>query len=140
VREGKVTLVDGWSLDKPKTKEFVASLKKLGHEGKTLIVDSLDNENLRLSTRNVQTAKVVNSFGLNIYDLLYHEKLIISEAAVKELEQLLGPKKDADTASEPIEEKAEASAGESAPAKPKRTRKPAEKAPKSAPKRKKEAA
>src|SRR5213083_3698575 len=47
VREGKVTLVDGWSLDKPKTKEFISSLKQLGHEGKTLIVDSLDNENLK---------------------------------------------------------------------------------------------
>src|SRR6267154_2169739 len=42
VREGKVTLVAGWSMDKPKTKDFVASLKQLGHEGKTLIVDSLD--------------------------------------------------------------------------------------------------
>src|SRR6186997_3361798 len=39
VREGKVTLVKDWSLDKPKTKDFVASLKTLGHEGKTLIVD-----------------------------------------------------------------------------------------------------
>lgn len=96
VREGRVTLVDGWSMDKPKTKDFLASLKQLGHEGKTLIVDSLDNENLKLSTRNVQAAKVVNSFGLNIYDLLYHEKVIISKSAVEELEQLLGPKKDAE--------------------------------------------
>src|SRR5437016_14414820 len=47
VREGKVTLVDGWTLDKPKAKEFISSLKELGHEGKTLIVDSLDNENLK---------------------------------------------------------------------------------------------
>jgi large subunit ribosomal protein L4 len=97
VREGRVLLVDGWTIDKPKTKDFVASLKQLGLEGKTLIVDSLENENLKLSTRNVQSAKVVNSFGLNIYDLLYHEKLVISESAVKELEQLLGPKTDADT-------------------------------------------
>src|ERR1700704_689584 len=94
VREGKVVLIDGWTLDKPKTKDFIASLQKLGLEGKTLIVDSLDNDNLMLSTRNVQSAKVVNSFGLNIYDLLYHERLVISESAVKELEQLLGPKKE----------------------------------------------
>jgi large subunit ribosomal protein L4 len=134
VREGKVVLVDGWVLDKPKTKDFVASLEKLGHEGKTLIVDSLDNQNLLLSTRNVRSTKVVNSFGLNIYDLLYHEKLIISEAAVKELEQLLGPKQDAAGDGELApEEKAEA-----APvgAKPKRARKPAVKTSKTAPKRK----
>jgi large subunit ribosomal protein L4 len=127
VREGRVTLVDGWSMDKPKTKDFVASLKQLGHEGKTLIVDSLDNENLKLSTRNVQSAKVVNSFGLNIYDLLYHEKLIISKSAVEELEQLLGPRKDAeaghnsgaDTAAleqpEQADEKVEAAPVEAAP-------------------------
>jgi large subunit ribosomal protein L4 len=139
VREGRVILVDGWQIDKPKTKDFLASLKGLGHEGKTLIVDSLDNENLMLSTRNVRTTKVVNSFALNIYDLLYHEKLIISEAAVKELEQLLGPKKDADVtdvsggelaAEEKVEAApveaapVEAAPVEAAPVKPKRVRKP----------------
>jgi large subunit ribosomal protein L4 len=139
VREGKVVLIDGWTLDKPKTKDFIASLQRLGLEGKTLIVDSLDNDNLMLSTRNVQSAKVVNSFGLNIYDLLYHERLVISEAAVKELEQMLGPKKESAAGPEPEEEtNAEAAAAE--PAKPKRARKPAVKGPKAAPKRKKEAA
>jgi large subunit ribosomal protein L4 len=147
VREGRVLLVDGWSLDTPKTKDFVASLKQLGLDGKTLIVDSLDNENLKLSTRNVQSAKVVNSFGLNIYDLLYHEKVVISETAVKELEQLLGPKteagaKDADAVdAAPVTSDAFPTAvnsqitdavtesnvnvpEEAAPAKPKRARKP----------------
>ena len=137
VREGKVVLIDGWTIDKPKTKDFIASLQKLGLEGKTLIVDSLDNDNLMLSTRNVQSAKVVNSYGLNIYDLLYHERLVISEAAVKELEQLLGKNKandaEGDTGSEEKVEAAE-------PIKPKRARKPAVKSPKAAPKRKKEAA
>jgi large subunit ribosomal protein L4 len=139
VREGRVSVVDGWQIDKPKTKDFLASLKGLGHEGKTLIVDSLDNQNLMLSTRNVRTTKVVNSFALNIYDLLYHEKLIISETAVKELEQLLGPKKDADAtevfggelaAEEKVEAApveaapVEAAPVEAAPVKPKRVRKP----------------
>jgi len=135
VREGKVVLIDGWTLDKPKTKDFIASLQRLGLEGKTLIVDSLDNHNLMLSTRNVQSAKVVNSFGLNIYDLLYHERLVISEDAVKELEQLLGLPKKAAGDEAVAEEKAEAVA-----AKPQRVRKPAVKSPKAAPKRKKEAA
>jgi len=138
VREGKVVLIDGWTLDKPKTKDFIASLQKLGLEGKTLIVDSLDNDNLMLSTRNVQSAKVVNSFSLNIYDLLYHERLVISEAALKEIEQLLGPKKENGTVDEPEGTSVETAAAE--PVKPKRARKPAVKSPKAAPKRKKEAA
>jgi large subunit ribosomal protein L4 len=126
VREGNVLVVDGWALEKPKTKEFIASLAKLGlGADKTLIVDSLDNANLVLSSRNVQRAKVVSSHGLNIYDLLYHEKLVLSRAAAEELEKLLGPKAEK---SEAVGEK-EAAAEEVAPVeeakpKPKPKRKP----------------
>jgi large subunit ribosomal protein L4 len=95
VREGNVFVVDGWGLDKPRTKDFAQSLTRLGLDGKTLIVDSLDNDNLLLSARNLRHAKVVNSFGLNIYDLLYHDRLVISRAAATELEQLLGDSKEA---------------------------------------------
>ena len=90
MREGKLFVVDGWTLETPKTKDFSQSLTRLGLGGKTLIVDSLDNENLLLSARNLRQTKVVNSFGLNIYDLLYHDQLVLSRAAATELEQLLG--------------------------------------------------
>jgi large subunit ribosomal protein L4 len=90
VREGNVFVVDGWNLETPKTKDFSQSLTKLGLGGKTLIVDSIDNENLLLSARNLRHTKVVNSFGLNIYDLLYHDQLVLSREAATELEQLLG--------------------------------------------------
>ena len=126
VREGNVIVVEGWTLEKPKTRELLGSLGKLGlEEARTLIVDSLDNENLMLSARNVQRAKIVNSFGLNIYDLLYHQKLIISRAAAAELEHLLGPRaeKDEAAAEAVVEEPPEAAA-----VKPKRTRKPKEEA------------
>jgi len=43
-----------------------------------------------LSARNLRHTKVVNSFGLNIYDLLYHDQLVLSREAANELEQLLG--------------------------------------------------
>jgi large subunit ribosomal protein L4 len=115
VREGNVIVVDGWNIEQPKTKEFSASLGKLGLEGKTLIVDSLENENLILSARNIRRAKVVNSFGLNIYDLLYHDHLVLSRSAAEDLEQLLGAHSGS------ADEQASADAE---PAKPKRTRKP----------------
>ena len=121
VREGNVFVVDGWTLDKPKTKDFSASLGKLGLDGKTLIVDSLENENLLLSARNFRRAKVVNSFGLNIYDLLYHDHLVLSRTAAEELEQLLGSRKEESESREPDNAPAE---GAAEPAKPKRTRKP----------------
>jgi large subunit ribosomal protein L4 len=122
VREGNLAVIDDWGLEKPKTKEFAQSLGQLGLAGKTLIVDSLDNENLMLSARNVRTAKVVNSFGLNIYDLLYHDHLVLTRTAAEELEQLLGARTDGGSP-EPGETNAE-----EAPAKPKRTRKPKQEA------------
>jgi large subunit ribosomal protein L4 len=91
VREGNVIVLESFTLDEGKTKSFVQSLGTLGLEGKTLIVDSLDNENLLRAARNVKRAKVVNSYGLNIYDLLYHEKLVLSRSAVEELAELLDP-------------------------------------------------
>jgi large subunit ribosomal protein L4 len=115
VREGNVFVVDGWTLEKPKTKDFAESLTKLGLAGKTLIVDSLDNDNLLLSSRNLRHTKVVNSFGLNIYDLLYHDQLVLSRSAANELEELLGGKTSEDAG--------EAESGEEAPVKRKRTRK-----------------
>jgi len=121
VREGNVVVVDGWSIDKPKTKDFAASLGSLGFEGKTLIVDSLENENLILSARNIRRAKVVNSFGLNIYDLLYHDHLVLSRSAAEELEKLLGARRENGEVS------GEPAAVEEAP-KPKRTRKPKQEA------------
>jgi large subunit ribosomal protein L4 len=93
VREGNLIVIDGLSFDQPKTKDFVKSLATLGLEGKTLIVDSMENVNLWLAARNVKRAKVVNSFSLNIYDLLYHEKLVLSRAAAEELSELLDPQK-----------------------------------------------
>src|SRR3982750_3071752 len=90
VREGNVFVVDGWGLDKPKTKEFAGALTTLGLAGKTLIVDSFENEGLLLSARNPLHAKVVNSFGINIYDLLSHPRLVLSSAPAGDLDQFLG--------------------------------------------------
>src|SRR5437764_775301 len=109
LREGNLVVLEAFTLDQPKTKDFVAALDKLGLEGKTLIVDSLDNANLILSARNVQGTKIVSSGGLNIYDLLYHDKLVLSRAAVAELTELLSPERQANS------EAAEASEATNAP-------------------------
>lgn len=99
LREGNLMIIDEFGIENPKTKEFIGVLNTLGLEEnkkrtKTLIVDSLDNENLIRSSKNVQKTKVTNSYGLNIYDLLYHEKLLISKSAIEELTHLLDPKRE----------------------------------------------
>ena len=111
VREGNVVVLDAITLDQPKTKEFVRVLSALGIEGRTLVVDSLQNNNLVLAARNVQRAKVVGSLGLNIYDLLRHQKLVLSRRAAEELAQLLDPQAkkitndNLDAQGDPVEDK-----------------------------------
>ena len=99
VREGNLIVIDDFSISNPKTRDFVGALTTLGlrtkdKQTKALIIDSLDNENLIRSSRNVQKIKVTNSYGVNIYDLLYHEKLIVTRAAVEELAHLLDPQRE----------------------------------------------
>lgn len=99
LREGNVIVLDQINLDQPKTKNFIDALSGLGlinktQATKTLIVDSIENQNLVLSARNVQKTKVTSSLGVNIYDLLYHEKLVLSRTAVQELGELLDPTRE----------------------------------------------
>jgi large subunit ribosomal protein L4 len=92
LREGNLIIVDEWKFDQPKTKEFINTLGSLKLTGKTLIVDSLKNTKLILASRNVQTAKVVNSYGVNIYDLVNHQKLVLTPRTVEELTGILQPR------------------------------------------------
>ena len=92
LREGNLIIVDEWKFDQAKTKEFINTLGSLKLSGKTLIVDSLKNTKLMLASRNVQTAKVVNSYGVNIYDLVNHQKLVLTPRTVEELTGILQPR------------------------------------------------
>ncbi len=99
LREGNLIVFDNFSFDNPKTKEFLGIMSELGFNDKkkttkTLIVDSLDNLNLILASRNIQKTKVTNSYGLNVYDIIYHEKLLISRSAIEELSHLLDPQRE----------------------------------------------
>lgn len=144
LREGNLIVIDALELANPKTKDFLGALNTLGlienkQRAKTLIVDSLDNANLVLSSRNVQKTKVTNSYGLNIYDLIYHEKLVLSKAAVEELNQLLDPKRG-DERAETSEAKPEAKPKAKKEAKPKAEAPAAETAPEAAAENNEEAA
>src|SRR5438270_3326665 len=92
LREGNLIVVSEWALEHPKTREFLNTLGTLKLGGKTLIVDSLKNKKLMMASRNVQTAKVVNSYGLNIYDLVNHQKVVLTPTTVEELIGILKPR------------------------------------------------
>ena len=90
LREGRITVVDGFALDDHRTKGFVGVLATLGHERKTLVVESEANRNLELSSRNVASIKLTHGNEVNIYDVLSHDRLIFSRAAIEALAARLG--------------------------------------------------
>jgi large subunit ribosomal protein L4 len=114
LREGNIIVIDTFEFKAPKTSEFIGAISGLRlsddkrKKVKTLIVDSLDNENLVLSSRNVEKTIVTNSFGLNIYDIVNAEKLLISKTAIDELNQLLDPKREGAKQKKVAEEKPKA--------------------------------
>jgi large subunit ribosomal protein L4 len=107
LREGNLIIIEDFNIANPRTKDFIGLMTTLGFDDskkrtKTLIVDSLDNSNLVLASRNVQKTKITNGYGLNIYDIIYHEKLLISKSAVEELNHFLDPQREKKTEAEAV--------------------------------------
>lgn len=98
IREGNVIVVENFDLGSPKTREFIGVLKNLGVDGKALIVESGENVNLSLSSRNLRLITTTNHFGINIYDVLKHEKVIFSRDAIVQAEALLSGSKNSEAA------------------------------------------
>jgi len=87
--EGGLTIVKDFVLGEIKTKNVVAALKALGRD-QALIVDG-DNENLKLSTRNLPESRYLHQDGINVFDLLKYKHLVVTESAAKAIEaRLLG--------------------------------------------------
>lgn len=86
VREGRITIVDDIQLDEIKTKKIAAVLDALQATKKTLIVDDKSNERLRLSLRNMQNNQFLPPEGVNVYDLLRHDHVVVSKGAAKAIE------------------------------------------------------
>jgi len=87
----KLTVVEGWSLATHKTKEFRRVLDKLDRNTKTiLLVDAAANRNLELASRNLEGVKLVSPRGLQPYDLLRHDRLMLSKDAAVHLGESLG--------------------------------------------------
>jgi large subunit ribosomal protein L4 len=88
-KEQKLVIVDSFELQAIKTKQVVEALKALG-VGSALLVDKADNVNLSKSTRNLQGAKYLAAEGLNVYDVLNYETLILSAQTAKDIAARLG--------------------------------------------------
>jgi len=86
LKEGRLIVLDKIDLGEIKTKRMLSVLETLKTNGKTLVVDDRENENLRLSIRNMEENLFLPPEGVNVYDLLRHDHLVLSKSAVKALE------------------------------------------------------
>jgi large subunit ribosomal protein L4 len=88
----KLTVVDKLELGNHKTKEFRALLGKLGVEKTLLIVETDANANLERASGNLRGVKLVRSQEVHAYDLLAHDRVLFSQAAVEKLQKAVAPK------------------------------------------------
>jgi large subunit ribosomal protein L4 len=86
LKEGRLTIVDSIDLGEVKTKKLAGVLVTLQAGKKTLVVDDGGNQNLRLSIRNLENKLFLPPEGVNVYDLLRHDHLVLSKGAIKALE------------------------------------------------------
>ncbi|MEG0439225.1 MAG: 50S ribosomal protein L4 [Solibacillus sp.] len=90
VLEQKLVVLDALTIDAPKTKDFKAVLAALEINKKALFVTAEVNENVALSARNIPGVTVLTAEGINVLDLVGHDKVVFTQDAVKKVEEVLG--------------------------------------------------
>ena len=85
LKNDQLVVLDQFELEEIKTKSFLSVIDAL-KVSNVLIVTDQKNEKLELSSRNVPRVKVLRSEGLNVYDLLKYDSLVLLEPALKEIE------------------------------------------------------
>ncbi|CAG2153889.1 50S ribosomal protein L4 [Cupriavidus plantarum] len=87
-REGRINVVDGFTVDAPKTKLLADKFKAMGLDSVLIITDSLD-ENLYLASRNLPHVAVVEPRQADPLSLVHYKKVLVTKAAVAQIEELL---------------------------------------------------
>ncbi len=89
LKEQNFIVVDSLNLENPKTKEALALVAGLGLPAKTLFIVPEKNNNLQLAVRNLPRTDVLLVDGLNVFDLLVHERIVCTPEALKKIEERL---------------------------------------------------
>lgn len=90
VIDNDLVVVDAFNFDAPKTKEFAEVLNKLDVNTKALVVLEEGNDFAALSARNLPNVTVIPAEGINVLDVVGNQKLILTQAALSKIEEVLG--------------------------------------------------
>lgn len=88
--DSNLIVIDSISYDKPSTKAFAQLLNTVGADNKALVVVEDGNDNVALSARNIDKVKVVAPEGVNVLDVINANKLVVTQAALSKIEEVLG--------------------------------------------------
>lgn len=88
VQSGDFVVLDSIDFAAPKTKEMVKMLNDFSVDSKALIITAGEVENVEKSSRNIPGVKAINTNGLNVYDILNHNKLFITKDAITRIEEV----------------------------------------------------
>jgi large subunit ribosomal protein L4 len=89
-KENGITVLEDFSFEAPKTRQYMDLLKNLNlADKKTLIVLGESNKNVYLSSRNLEGTKVVIASDLNTYDILNASNIVLAESSLKQIETIL---------------------------------------------------
>ncbi|SEP26596.1 50S ribosomal protein L4 [Propionispora vibrioides] len=90
VKAEELVVVEAIDFAQPKTKDVVKLLSDFkAVDSKALIVTGEALENVEKSSRNIRGVKAIASTGINVYDILYHDKVLITKDAVNRIEEVL---------------------------------------------------
>jgi large subunit ribosomal protein L4 len=89
LRDGELRVVSEFAIAEPKSKGMRKTLMALEASRTILLVDNSDNRNLALSSRNLEGVKLVSSHEVNVYDLLGHQHVLLTQEAAKKLSEAL---------------------------------------------------
>jgi large subunit ribosomal protein L4 len=90
LRDGEVTVVEALTVGEIKTRGAVEMLKRLGVEGKALLVDVKPEDNLTLSVRNIAGIRLLASNRVSARDVMNTRRVVLTRAAIEKLQEVLG--------------------------------------------------
>ena len=85
-QNSQCTLIESFSLDKPRTKDIIRFVSALNLDGKLLLVLDQQDQNIQLSVRNIPHVSTCVWDAINVYDVLSHDRIVITEAAIEKLQ------------------------------------------------------
>jgi len=89
LREERLLIVENMDTESHRTRDLKAAIGGLGIEGKALFVDSRENDKMHLASRNVTEWKLVDALAVNVYDVMSHATVVLSQDALSRVVETL---------------------------------------------------